>query len=192
MEPRDPAEVTALLKDLESGESKDAEARLWEIVYDELRAAAARLVRDERPSATLQPTALVDEAYLRLFGADASPSWESRRHFFGAAHRAMRQLLIDRGRKLARNRENVGWQVTLESGTDGSAPDRVADPVLLAESLDALEAHDARAAQVVMLRFFAGLSHEEIGRAMDLSVPTVKRDWAYGRAWLYGELSRDA
>lgn len=188
MPPPEPREVTKVLNALEEG-SPDAEARLWDIVYDELRAAAARLVRNERPSATLQPTALVNEAYLRLFGNDTPPAWENRRHFFGTALRAMRHLLINRGQRDARRRDQGAWQVTLHPSTDGSEPDRIVDAMVLHESLDALEAKDPRAAQVVMLRFFAGLSLEEIARTLGVSVPTVKRDWSYGRTWLYGRLA---
>lgn len=162
--------------------------RLWGLVYDELRAVAARLARGERPSATLQPTAMVNEVYLRLFGREAAPNWDDRRHFFGAALRAMRQLLIDRGRRAARRQAHAGMQVTLAPDLDRPTPPPTADADALAEALDALEAHDERVAQVVMLRFFAGLTQEDIARALEVSTPTVKRDWAYGRAWLYERL----
>ena len=182
------SEVTEILKALEEGSSTDAESRLWDLVYDELRSAAAKLVRGERHSATLQPTALVNDVYLRLFGSSTQPTWENRRHFFGAALRAMRHLLIDRGRRQANQRHQAGWPVTLQPSSDGAREDVMADSVLLAESLDQLEAHDERVAQVVMLRFFAGLDHKDIARALDVSLPTVKRDWAYGRSWLYANM----
>lgn len=188
----EPPDVTDILRSLADEGSPAAREHLWTLVYDELRLAANRLVRRERDSATLQPTALVHDVYLRLFGQDASPTWENRRHFFGAALRAMRQLLIDRGRRQLKRQEDLGWQVTLRPTSDGAKGDRVTDPIVLAETLDRLEAHDERAAQVVMLRFFGGLSHRDIATVLEISLPTVKRDWSYGRSWLYARLAEDS
>lgn len=177
--------VTEILEDLDRDRRDETRDELWSLVYDELRRVAARFVRREKSSPTLQPTALVHETYLRLFGAAAKPSWKDRAHFFGAATRAMRQLLVER----ARRRASKGWAVTLDPERDVGRPMRSCDPILLAESLDRLEAEDDRSAQVVMLRFFAGLSHEDTARFLDVSVPTVKRDWAFGKAWLLDELA---
>lgn len=165
---------------------------LLPLVYEELRRLAARKMGRENPGQTLQATALVHEAWLRL-GGDAQPRWKNRTHFYAAAAEAMRRILIDNARRKQAARH--GGQVErveldldhleLAGGMD--------DGQLLAlhEALDALAAHDAVKAELVKLRFFAGLTLAEAAEALDLSEPTAKRYWAYARAWLYREISRN-
>jgi RNA polymerase sigma factor (TIGR02999 family) len=161
---------------------------LLPLLYDELHRLAERAMADEPVGHTLQPTALVHEAWLRLVGADAG--WQSRAHFFGAAARAMRRVLVDHARGKARLKRGAGAaRVELDQALlAGGEPDL--DLVALDEALDRLEAHDARKSRVVHLRSFAGLTLEEIARALDVSLATVKADWAYARAWLLRELRR--
>jgi RNA polymerase sigma factor (TIGR02999 family) len=179
-------EVTRILNAIDAGNAAASE-ELLPLVYDELRAlAAARLAR-EQPGHTLQATALVHEAYLRLTGG-ADRQWNSRGHFFGAAAEAMRRLLIDNARrkrslKRGGEYERVNWsQVRLAVETD--------DERLLAlnEALERLEREDADAAALVKLRFFAGLSSPEAARALNISERTAGRLWAFARAWLYREV----
>ena len=153
-------------------------------VYDELRQIAAAFFRGQSRDQTLQPTAVVHEAYLRLFGWDAEPTWQNRAHFFGTATRAMRQLLVERARRHGRGERHRGVRVTLEPGRN-DVEARGCDSTVLVESLDRLEAEDPRSAEVVMLRFFGGVAVEDIARLLDLSLATVKRDLAFGKARLY-------
>jgi RNA polymerase sigma-70 factor, ECF subfamily len=173
-------DVTRLLGAAGSGDRAALE-QLYVQVYDELRRLAESRLRSERSGHTLQPTALVNEAYLRL-SPDAA-SWENRRHFFGAAAQAMRRILVDHARqKLAAKRE-AGARVTL-ADLDIQAPEADLDVVAVSDALDVLAQEDPRLSEVVSLRFFAGMSVEETARALDVSPITVKRDWAFARAWL--------
>ena len=152
---------------------------------------AAWHLAQERPGQTLQATALVHEAYLRLVGHE-DPRWQGRRHFFAAAAEAMRRILIDNARRKQAIRHGGGLHRT-ELEVDALAiRSETPDDELLAvhEALDALAAHDARKAELVKLRYFAGLTLEETAAALDLSERTAKRDWAYARAWLYREIAR--
>jgi RNA polymerase sigma factor (TIGR02999 family) len=170
------------------GQSREAAAeRLFPLVYDELRALARSQLRRERPDHTLQPTALVHEAYLRLLGG-VQPSWNDRRHFFRAAAEAMRRILIEHARKRGRVKRG-GKRIQVElSGVD-LATDQDLDRLLaLEDAFRRLEQQDPEAADVVRLRFFAGLSVEETAQATGLSERTVKREWAFARAWLYDAL----
>ncbi|MBL8860877.1 MAG: sigma-70 family RNA polymerase sigma factor [Planctomycetes bacterium] len=169
--------------------ARQAAADLLPLVYDELRALArARLAREGAPQ-TLQATALVHEAWLRLVGPE-DPGWKGRGHFFGAAARAMRHVLVDRARARGRDKRGGGAQrVTLDAAAVVSAePD--GDVLALDEALTRLEAHDPRKAEVVLLRHFAGLELDETAAALGVSASTVKADWAYARAWLLRELER--
>ena len=154
-------------------------------VYDELRRLArARLAR-ERQEMTLQPTALVHEAYLRITGSDQERQWDRRGHFFAAAALAMRRILVERARHYQRLRHGAGAiQVDLDEGMLRADPQLI-DLVAVDEALNRLEASDPRKAQIVSLRYFAGLSIEETAAALDLSAATVKNEWKFARAWLY-------
>lgn len=156
-------------------------------VYDELRRLAAQKMAREGPNQTLQATALVHEAWLRL-GGDPQAEWCNRAHFFAAAAEAMRQILIDNARRKKTLKHGGGWvRLNFESLELASAMD---DDQLLAvhEALERLAAHDPEKAELVKLRFFAGLTMEQAAKVLGLSVPTAKRHWTYARAWLYREI----
>ncbi len=160
---------------------------LLPIVYDELRRLAAAYLRREKPGQTLQPTALVHEAYLRLL-KDRPNRWQNRAHFCAIAAHSMRQILIDRARaRGARKRGGAQPRVTLDEGLVADHPTSI-DLVALDEALTRLEAFDPDAARLVELRFFGGLTIEETAQAMNISPATVKRHWAVARAWLAREL----
>ena len=180
-------EATRILETSRRGDSKAADA-LLPLVYDELRRLAAQRMAGETPGQTLQATALVHEAWLRL-GGDDQPGWQNRAHFFAAAAEAMRRILIDNARRKNYLRHGGGAERVNLDGLDLAA--NVADEQLLAlsEALDRLAAHDATKAQVVKLRFFAGLTNEQVARVLGVSEPTVKRHWAYARAWLFREMN---
>lgn len=180
------APLTQILQEVSAGSSQ-AQAELIQAVYHELRRLAQSQMRRERRGHTLQPTALVNEAYLRL--VESGSNWENRRHFFGAAAEAMRRILIDYSRRRgAEKRGGNVAHVTLDGlEVEGDRVD--IDLLALDEALNALEAHDKRLAEVVELRYFTGLSIEETAEVMSLSPATVKRDWAYGRAWLFDYMS---
>jgi RNA polymerase sigma factor (TIGR02999 family) len=182
------SEVTRILSAMERGEAQAAE-ELLPLVYEELRRLAQWQMSHEAPGQTLQATALVHEAWLRLVG-DGNPQWENRRHFFGAAAEAMRRILIDIARRKQAARHGGGLRRT-ELG-DLQLTTGAPDEELLAvhEALDALANHDARKAELVKLRYFVGLTLEEAAAVLGLSERTAKRDWAYARAWLFREIDR--
>jgi RNA polymerase sigma factor (TIGR02999 family) len=161
--------------------------QLLELVYDELRKLAAFKLGRECPGQTLQATALVHEAWLRL-GGDQQPPWQSRAQFFAAAAEAMRRIVIDRARR--RNALRRGGQAERVELDELEIAAPMDDDQLLAthEALDRLAQHDAAKAELVKLRFFVGLTLEEAAEVQGLSVPTAKRHWAYARAWLYREI----
>ncbi len=179
----DDGQVTILLEAAAAGDPLATE-RLFPLVYGELRRIAGALMNNERGSHTLQPTALVNEAYLRLVGS-ANQSWDARAHFFGAAARAMRQILIDHARRV-KVRQNAAEALAAVPTLDGNGPqDRAADDLLsLDTAMDELLTRDRRQHDVVMLRFFAGLSVEQTAQALGLSPSTVKNEWMYARACL--------
>ncbi len=184
------SEVARILEAVERGEAQAAED-LLPVLYQELRRLAAWHMSREKPGQTLQPTALVHEAWLRVQG-EAGHRWDSQRHFFAAAAEAMRRILIDRARHKQAVRHGGGLHRT-EIDLDNlpiaaGAPDE--ELLEVHETLDALAAHDARKADLVKLHYFAGLTVEETAAALNLSVRTVKRDWAYSRAWLFREIGR--
>ncbi len=179
-------DVTQLLRGLEAG-NRDAEGRLFSAVYGELRRIAARHMRNEAPGHTLQTTALVNEAYLKLVN-QRETSWRSRAHFFGFAAQIMRRILIDHARaRLAQKRGGGVEPLPLDEGLVFS-DERCEQLVALEEALTKLETEDKRVSQVVEMRFFAGLSVDETAEALKISPRTVKRDWQFGRAWLRDEL----
>jgi len=185
----EPKKVTQILKEAGSGD-RDAAARLWNLVYEELRELAARKMRGNSPTLTLQPTALVHEAFLRLFGKE-EVVWQNRAHFFGAAARAMRNILVDRTRKRGRIKHGAGRRRVPISDVTLACESHNLDLLALDEALTRLEAHDSRLCEMTMLRFFAGLTIEDTARALDVSSATVERDWSYAKAWLFREMTLD-
>jgi RNA polymerase sigma factor (TIGR02999 family) len=181
-------ELTVILERIDQGDPHAAN-ELLPLVYEELRKLAAQKMAHEAPGQTLQATALVHEAWLRL-GGDEQPEWQNRAHFFAAAAEAMRRILIDNARrKRALRHGGAAERVDLDSLDLAASVD---DEQLLAlhEALDRLAAHDAVKAELVKLRFFAGLTIEQAAQVMGFSEPTAKRHWAYARAWLYREINR--
>lgn len=182
----DMSEVTQILEAIQQGNPKAAE-ELLPLVYDELRKLAAHKMASERPGQTLQPTALVHEAWLRLVGPEHQ-GWDSRGHFIAAAAEAMRRILIERARSKARLRHGGHLErVDIDHVTVASQD---ADETVLAihEALDRLAAQAPLKAEVVKMRYFIGLRHAEIARALGMSEATVRRHWSFARAWLYAEL----
>jgi len=182
------SEVTRVLTALERGESQAAE-QLLPLVYTELRRLAAWHMAKEQPGQTLQATALVHEAWLRV-GGGQNQRWDSRRHFFAAAAEAMRRILVDNARRKQAVRHGGGLRRTDLDGVEIAAGHPDEELLEVHEALDALVAHDARKADLVRLRYFAGLTLEEAAGALGLSARTAKRDWAYARAWLFREIAR--
>lgn len=181
------SEATRLLNAIESGNAMAAD-RLLPLVYEELRRLAARKMSGEAPGQTLQPTVLVHEAWLRLVGRD-DPKFKGRAHFFAAAAEAMRQILIDRARrKRSLKRGGGAPNVNLEQ-VDVAARADDETLLLIDEALEKLAREDARAAELVKLRFFAGLTNEEAARALGISERSAKRYWTFARAWLYRQIS---
>jgi RNA polymerase sigma-70 factor (ECF subfamily) len=179
-------DLTQLLRRLRSGD-EDAAAKVVAAAYGELRRVAARCMKNERPGHTLQPTALVNEAFLRLVGT-TGVEWQDRAQFYGVAARLMRQILVDYARKRHAGKRAGGQRVTFEEQFI-IHEDRVEDVVAMDEVLERLEALDQRQGRIVELRFFGGLSVEEIADVMQISTPTVKREWSSAKAWLHRELT---
>ena len=190
MEHQPPSEVSLLLREWRNGDSKALDA-LLPVVYKELRRLAHVHLQKERPDHTLQSAALVHEAYLRLIGLSA-PQWESRAHFFAIAAGLMRQILVDYARRhTAKKRGGSLCKVSLNDATTASRRKDV-DVVALDDALKTLAKIDPRQSRVVELRFFAGLSLQEISDAMEIAPATVQRDWTAARAWLHREISRNS
>jgi RNA polymerase sigma factor (TIGR02999 family) len=182
-------EVTQLLNAMNRGDPHAA-AQLLPLVYDELRRLASKWLAHEAPGQTLQPTALVHEAYVRLTGTtDTEIRWENRRHFFAAAAEAMRRLVVENARRKKRQKHGGDRRRVSLEAAESMAKERSEDLVALDEALTRLAVHDPIKAEVVKLRFFAGLTMPEIAQSLDLSLATVERYWTYARTWLYAELS---
>jgi RNA polymerase sigma-70 factor, ECF subfamily len=180
-------QVTQILRELRNGD-KTAEARLIPVVYGELRRLAGYYLRSERPSHTLQPTALVHEAYIRLTGMQ-EVDWQGRAHFFAVAAQVMRHILVDHARAHAATKRGGDWEpVTLDEARAVSLS-RPEEFVALDEALQRLSAMDARQGRIVELRFFGGLTEEETAEVLGVSARTIKRDWRLARAWLYDQIS---
>jgi RNA polymerase sigma factor (TIGR02999 family) len=180
------SDATVMLAAIEAGDPKAAE-QLLVLVYDELRRLASSKLAQEAPGQTLQPTALVHEAWLRLVGAQ-TPSFNDREHFFRASAEAMRRILIDRARRKHTKRHGGGYQRVDFEGFDLAAP--VADDQLLAvnEALDKLALEHPVQAELVKLRYFAGLTNEEVSQVLGISLSTAKNYWTFSRAWLLNEI----
>ena len=177
-----------MLQQIERGDAHAAN-RLLPLVYDELRRLAAQKMAHEHPGQTLQATALVHEAWLRL-GGDQQPAWQNRAHFFGAAAEAMRRILVENARR--KKRLKHGGHLERVNADDVDIPSTMPDDDLLAmdEALDRLAGVDSRAAEVVKLCFFVGLTQEQAARELNVSVATIERTWAFARAWLFREMQK--
>jgi RNA polymerase sigma factor (TIGR02999 family) len=185
------SDVTRLLNAIEQGDPHAAD-QLLPLVYTELRRLAARKLAREAPGQTLDATALVHEAYLRLVGDDPERSWDSRGHFFAAAAEAMRRILVDNARR-KRSRKRGGGQVRQELDEARlPAPQPTDDLLALDEALNKLAAKDKVKADLVQLRYFAGLTLEQAAQVLGLSRSTADRYWAYARAWLHQEITGGA
>ena len=181
-------EITRLLDELKCGH-KEAVEKLMPLVYTELRKIARRRLRRERGDHTLQPTALVHEAYLKLVGQDDA-NWQGRAHFFAVAAQVMRRILVDHARG---HKADKRWGKVERLPLDDQvfADERFYPQiVILNEALDRLQKHDLRQCQIVEMRFFGGFSEEEIAEVVGISVRTVKRDWKVARAWLHREMMK--
>jgi RNA polymerase sigma factor (TIGR02999 family) len=182
-------DVTRILSAIEAGDPQAAN-QLLPLVYDELRKLAAQKLAHEKPGQTLDATALVHEAYLRLVDNDARQPWNSRGHFFAAAAEAMRRILVEQARRKQAAKYG-GGRSRVDLPEDLAAPEGCPDEVVaLDEALTRLEGHDPNAARLVKLRYFAGLSHQEAADALGVSRGAADRLWALGRAWLFRQLSK--
>jgi RNA polymerase sigma factor (TIGR02999 family) len=180
-------EVTLILQAIEQGDTHAAE-QLLPLVYAELRNLAAQRLAHEKPGQTLQATALVHEAYLRLVDVEKAPHWNSRGHFFAAAAEAMRRILVDRAREKGRVKRGGGRR-RLDVDALALATEVTPDQLLaIDDALAQLERDNPTAAQIVKLRYFTGLTFEEAGQALGVGTTTAYRHWNYARAWLHSEL----
>ena len=190
MSPEAQGDVTILLQRMRDGDSRAAD-RLIPLVLAELRQLAQHYLRGERPGHTLQPTALVNEVYLRLIG-DQARTWQNRAHFIGVTASMMRRILIDQARRHHTAKRGGGEALLeLDGKRDGFAFEQAEEILALNEALDRLEKFSPRQRQVVELRYFGGLTLEETAEAMDVSIVTVRRDWLAARAWLKGQIRQE-
>jgi RNA polymerase sigma factor (TIGR02999 family) len=182
------SEATRILSAIEQGDPSAAE-QLLPLVYDELRRLAEQRLAQEKPGQTLQATALVHEAYLRLVDVDKAQHWNSRGHFFAAAAEAMRRILIDNARRKGRQKRGGARRQRMDLDSQElvsqASPDEL---LLLDDALAALTAEEPEAGQIVKLRYFAGLSVEQAAELLELSRTTAYEHWAYARVWLHAEL----
>ena len=183
-------DVTRILSAIEQGDPLAAE-QLLPLVYDELRKLAAAKMTQEKPGQTLQATALVHEAYVRLVDVNKAQHWDSRGHFFAAAAEAMRRILIDRARDKGRMKRGGDFQRLDLNKIEIATYTHDDDLLALDEAIERLAGENQEFADLVKMRFFAGLSVEEAGTAMGLSARTARRHWAYSRAWLFKDLRHD-
>jgi RNA polymerase sigma factor (TIGR02999 family) len=185
-------DVTRILSAIAEGEPSAA-SQLLPLVYDELRKLAAHRLAHQAPGQTLQPTALVHEAYLRLVGDPEGSDWDSRGHFFAAAAEAMRRILVETARRKGRQKRGGGLtQLDLDAAEQAAVPEVREDLLALDEALTRLASTDPQAAQLVQLRYFAGLSIPEAAKALGVSPRTADRLWAFARVWLLREVSGEA
>jgi RNA polymerase sigma factor (TIGR02999 family) len=181
------SEATRILAALENGDPRAAE-KLLPLVYDELRKLAAERMAREKPGHTLQATALVHEAYLRLLDGKKAQHWDSRGHFFAAAAEAMRRILVENARRKGSNKRGGGLVRHDVDNVELATPELGAELLALDEALQRLEEKDPVKAQLVKLRHFAGLTIEEAAQVLGISMTTANRYWAYARAWLHQEI----
>jgi RNA polymerase sigma-70 factor (ECF subfamily) len=183
-----PEQITQLLNDWSDGNHAAAD-QLMPLVYEELRRQASRMLRGERPNHTLQTTALINEAYLKLIGQN-EVEWQNRSHFFAIASVAMRRILVDHARERhAVKRGGIADNIPLDDALQISSNERSVDLVALDEALDRLAKLDPRQAKVVELRYFSGLSNDETAEVLGVSNATVRLDWSIAKAWLRQQLS---
>lgn len=182
-------DFTGLLAAVERNEPQAIE-RLLPVVYDQLKAMAAKALAAETPGQTLSPTALVHEAYLRLSKSESGQVWEGRRHFLGAAAQAMRRILIESARKKVSRRGKIGSAIDFDSDVL-PLPEKPQDLLALDEALTDLASHDPIAAKLVELRFFAGLNSREAAETLQLSQRTAERTWTLAKTWLYQRIHGD-
>lgn len=180
--------ATVMLQAIDAGDAQAAD-QLLALVYDELRQLAARKLAHEAPGQTLQPTALVHEAWLKLVGAE-DRKFNNRGHFFAAAAEAMRRILIDRARRRLTQRHGGGYERVELDENRLVAPDADEQLIAIDEALEKLAREHPVQAQVVKLRYYAGMTNEETAQLLDLSVSTVKNYWAFARAWLFSEMKQ--
>ncbi len=178
--------VTRMLIDWSKGDT-DAPARLMPLVYEELRTLAHQYIQRERPDHTLQATGLVHEAYLRLVD-QTTTTWQNRAHFFGVAAQVMRRILVDYARSHRAEKRGGNWDKLAFDEALAPAAERSVDLIALDDALKDLMSLDARQSQIVELRFFGGLTNEEVGEVLQVSPRTVKREWRMAKAWLRREL----
>jgi RNA polymerase sigma factor (TIGR02999 family) len=183
------SDVTQILSAIEQGDPSAAE-QLLPLVYDELRKLAAQKMAQEKPGQTLQATALVHEAYIRLVDAEKVQHWNSRGHFFGAAAEAMRRILIDQARRRKSKREGGELKRRPLENVEIASPEPLVDLLALDEALGRFEQIDKPAAHLMKLRYFAGLTIPQAAEALGISPTTADRYWAYARAWLHTELKK--
>jgi RNA polymerase sigma factor (TIGR02999 family) len=181
------SDVTRILSAIEQGDPSAA-AQLLPLVYDELRQLAARRLAQEKPGQTLEGTALVHEAYLRLVSGEQTQDWDGRRHFFAAAAEAMRRILIENARRKRSGKHGGGWQRRDVHAGSLVAPDPDVDLLALDAALRRLAEHDPQKARLVDLRYFAGLTGEQAAAVLGISASSADRHWVYTRAWLRREL----
>lgn len=181
-------DVTRILSQFEHDDS--AAQKLLPLVYDELRRLANARLSHEKPGQTLEPTALVHEAFLRLVDREVRQKWDSRRHFFGAAAEAMRRILVENARRKKRLRHGGDRQRLDLETLDLAAPGPSKDLVALSDALDRLADEEPSISQLVKLRYFAGLTIRQASELLGISVRTANRDWAYAKAWLFDEISK--
>jgi RNA polymerase sigma factor (TIGR02999 family) len=181
-------DITPIIAAAEAGDPRAA-SKLLPLVYNELRKLAAQRLGQERPGQTLDTTALVHEAFVRLVGGDSATDWNSRGHFFAAAAEAMRRILVEQARRKRSLKRGGGWRrVDLDSGCAISDSPSL-DLIALDEALAKLAVNHPDKADLVKLRFFAGLTMPEVAAALDMSLATAERNWAFARGWLYAELA---
>jgi RNA polymerase sigma factor (TIGR02999 family) len=181
-------EVTRILSDLARGETQAA-GQLLPLVYEELRKLAAARMAEEAPGNTLNATALVHEAYLRLIGPEDAARWDSRGHFFAAAAEAMRRILVDAARRKRAEKHGGGVRRHDATEVEIAAPEPHEDLVALDEALDRFAAIDPPKAELVKLRYFGGLTLEQAAEALGISASTARRHWTYSKAWLFQAIS---
>ncbi len=186
--PQQRGDVTQILSAIEQGDSQAAE-ELLPLVYEELRKLAAARMAQEDPGQTLQATALVHEAYIRLVDVDKAQHWNSRGHFFGAAAEAMRRILVEQARRKAGPQAGGGRNRIELSQVDPEIEGPQTDLLVLNDALAKLEASDLRAASLIKLRFFVGLTNQQAADTLGISAATAKTEWAYAKSWLLAEIS---